>query len=662
VYLFKVLLLIIFLCPPNLVIDPEKRLLQTDQSARNLSLEKELALQQGGPLFDQFSEQELLEKGPALFRQRTTQEAAFRSFDEEGVAVLVVKPNVLLRTSDNGGFQGGPTYRFFSSSALREFYRTHGDDYDSVLFFLHEELDDPGAFARGGSTNTRVQGVGDFRGVGDKVIDDNPLSGSRGRLQGSAIMNCICFIGDNPYIDRFEVIGREPIGYTMMDLMVQEWGHRQLSYPFVRDPDGELSSGLLGRGLAHWNFFSDTGGSPLEGSNLEEILPNLFESAPTPRSLSDLDLYLLGYLTASQTKPFFYVDKISETGDIIHEVDSRPSIGPIFSGRRRDVTIEDVIAVMGPRIPAPNEGPAPVSERHAFVLVIPEDVEVDPVKIAQLDNFRRAWQEHFTVITQGRAVVDTRLVPREVDSLPPVGTFLFNQSGKQGETVEADALVLHAENLASVEVLGGGVEVELLSTEGETARMSISISPFAAPGPRSVLFRGVDGQEQIAKDFFHVSPLNGKPLPYVTGSRADGQFNAGLPPGTQDAGYTFFGRFFQQGLTLEATGEGVTFSETEVGGSIRTNISVAEDAPTGFRDIIVRNPDGGTEVLSRILPIVKGPAPGPFDLNDPSLRPTEFQGGLGCAVSLQSKGSSWSLVLLLSALLGLLYTKRKFLS
>jgi hypothetical protein len=656
-HLLKLLLLIIFLCPPAILIDPEKRLAQTDQSARMLSLEQESAFPRRDRYSDWLSMQELKKKGPEPFRQRTSQEAAIRSFDEGNVAVLIADTSILFRTTDDGGFQGGPTYRFFINDALREFYRTHGDDYDTVTFFLHEEMDNGNAFAFGGGADNRVRGIGDQFDAGDKVFINHPFFGSHGRLQGKAAMNCICFIGDNPYIDRFEVIGREPIGYTMMDIMVQEWGHKRLSFPLVRDPDGELSSGLLGRQGAHWNFFSDTGGSPLEGSNLEELSSNFFGSAPTPRSLSDL----LGYLPASKVRPFFYVDKITETGDIIHNVGSRPSIGPVFSGRRRDVTIEDVIAANGPRIPAPNESGDPVSERHAFVLVVPEDIEVDPVKIAQVDNFRRAWQEHFPVATQGRAVTDTRLVPRQIGTLPPVGAFLFfGSEGKPGETVEAVALVLHAQNLASVEVLGGGVEAKLLSAEGETARLSLSISPFAAPGPRSILFRGVDGQEQITQDLFDVVPINGQPLPYIFGA-SFGSFNGGPPPGAQDADSRIFGRFFQPGVTLEVTGEGVTFSDTKLDGSvIRTKISIAEDAPTGFRDIIVRNPDGGVEIVSRLLAIVKGPALGPFDPNDPTLIPPAFEGG-SCSVSLESNRSSFSLVLLLSALLGLLYTRKKFL-
>ena len=53
-----------------------------------------------------------------------------------------------------------------------------------------------------------------------------------------------------------------------LSLIAQEVGHRWSAFVWFRDRDrgGVPSSALLGRDRSHWNFFLETGGSPLEGN------------------------------------------------------------------------------------------------------------------------------------------------------------------------------------------------------------------------------------------------------------------------------------------------------------------------------------------------------------------------------------------------------------
>jgi hypothetical protein len=563
----------------------------------------------------------LLEKNKQELRLLTNTPPAIAQ-DVGDVAVIVDDGTILQKTSDNGGAFGGPTFFINDFAALRAFYRTHGDDYDSVIFFMQQEMDFAQGFAHGGPIKNDIKGIGDLFGQGDKFVDFSPFAGSRGRLQGNAAMNCICFAGDDPFAFFLP-------DYNLMDVMGQEWGHRRLASPLVINPDGELSNGMLGRNLAHWNFFSQSGGSPVEGSNLTEVSPNLFESVATQRPFSDLDLYILGFLPADQVAPFFYVDQV----DDVHEVGSPPEIGPSFIGRRRDITIEDVTAALGARIPAPNEGPAPVQERHAFVYLVPQGETPDPIKVAQVDKFRLAWQSHFSTITRNLAVVDTSLVPVDVASLAPTGVSFFSGFAAQGQTITDTVQVLHSANATEIEVLGGGVVVAINTINGENLEVTIIVDANAAPGPRDVAFRDALGNEHIAPDLFTVSPAGGAPAPYIFFSTL-GSFNFSniLPVGTTQQINMAVG-FLQANTSLTVSGGDVTVTNVSIDLTAQTliaQLSTDEDTPTGFRDLIVTNADGGQDILPNALAIVHPPAPGPFVVEPPIIDDVV---GCGCAVA-----------------------------
>jgi hypothetical protein len=539
--------------------------------------------------------------------------------DVGDVAVIIDDGTILQKTSDNGGAFGGPTFFIDDFAAMRAFYRTHGDDYDSIIFFMQQEMDFAQGFAHGGPVKNDIRGIGDLFGQGEKLVDFTQFAGSRGRIQGSAAMNCICFIGDDPFAPFLQ-------DYNMMDVMGQEWGHRRLASPLVINPDGELSNGMLGRNLAHWSFFSQTGGSPVEGSNIDELSPGFFQSVATQRPFSDLDLYILGYLAPENVAPFFFVDQIEDASE---DVGSAPDVGPTFSGRRQDVTIEDVIAALGDRVPAANPGPAPVQERHAFVYLVPQGETPDPVGVAQVDNFRQAWQSHFSVITRGLAVADTSLVPVDAATLPPVGVFFFNGFGSQGQTITDTAQVLHAANLTEIEVLGGGVTAAINLVNGEEVEVALTIDANATTGPRSVAFRDANGVEHIARDLFQIAPAGGTPEPYISFSTlGDFNFSNILPRGTAQR-ISMGVSFLQPGATLTVSGGDVSVSNIFVdvdNSNLSATLFTEGDTPTGFRDLIVTNPDGSQDTLPNALAIVQPPAPAGF-IPDDDVR------GCGCSVA-----------------------------
>jgi hypothetical protein len=78
-----------------------------------------------------------------------------------------------------------------------------------------------------------------------------------------------------------------------------------------------------------------------------------------------------------------------------------------FNGTRRDVLIQDITAVEGPRIPSAAD--APRLHRQAFVYLVSGGRSADAGQVDKLDRIRRQWEPFFQQATSGRMQVDTRL-------------------------------------------------------------------------------------------------------------------------------------------------------------------------------------------------------------------------------------------------------------
>ena len=84
-----------------------------------------------------------------------------------------------------------------------------------------------------------------------------------------------------------------------------------------------------------------------------------------------------------------------------------PSIGISFTGTRRDVLIDDVIAVNGLRVPAAADSPK--THRQAFIYVVSGGRTVDAAQVAKVDRFRSQWETFFGQATENRMTANTRL-------------------------------------------------------------------------------------------------------------------------------------------------------------------------------------------------------------------------------------------------------------
>lgn len=275
---------------------------------------------------------------------------------------------------------------------LRKFYQTHPDNYDQVVIWTDAALIDDG-FAY------EMTVANEVRGIGLPLFDASGDFGSAGRLRSMAVMDWITKYPDDPQ-QRF--LGEN----NTLSVLGQEVGHRWLAFMEFRDHTGQRSDQLLGRGQSHWSFFKDSDASVMEGNDIEDLGGGAFRTVGAVSRYSLLDQYAMGLVSESEVPSFFYVQNPTNlTGSRTRE--SSPQIGVTFNGTRRDVLVQDVIAVHGPRLPSAAE--APKEHRQAFVFLVTGGRTPDPAQIAKVDRIRLAWETFFREATDGRMTAITTL-------------------------------------------------------------------------------------------------------------------------------------------------------------------------------------------------------------------------------------------------------------
>lgn len=297
----------------------------------------------------------------------------------------------------------------------REFYRLHGDDYDFLVIFTNFAIQMPSPQALGFFSPAR----NDVRGIGLKLYDQTAAYSPEGtplaRLQGTIDMGHLAGHALEPADPEFDDTLR-----TLTHEMLHRWG------AYVRFLDGgTVSEALLGRDGAHWSFLLDAGGSTLYGNTWRDNGDGTFTSLPPEqgragevigRLFNPLELYLMGLLDKRQVPPMRLIEAPG--------IDPRqlPEAGMTIPGTLKSVTIDDVIAVEGERLPAAAD--ARKSFRMAFIhAVLPgswhEDDPLDRGELAAIARLRTEWEKRFSILTAGAGTVQTTLLaPGEVDSNP----------------------------------------------------------------------------------------------------------------------------------------------------------------------------------------------------------------------------------------------------
>ncbi len=323
-----------------------------------------------------------------------------------GDAIVGLSPGLTgdfqtVNLSDAGPTTGGAAAvgeRFASQPQLDlvalsvKFYRTHPDNYDQLVFWTDAPLITD-AFAYETTVKNEVQGIG---------VDTYDLAadfGSAGRLRSLVVMDWLGKYPDNP-TQKF--LGEN----NTLSLLGQESGHRWLAFMDFRDHTGARSDAILGRDLAHWSFFFDSNASVMEGNDIEDLGGGSFRTVGAVQRYSLLDQYAMGLVPDTAVPPFFYVESpVNASASRTRE--SAPEVGVTFNGTRRDVLIQDIIAINGLRTPSPADSAR--VHRQAFVYVPGAGRTADAGQVNKLDQIRRAWETFFLQATDGRMAAVTGL-------------------------------------------------------------------------------------------------------------------------------------------------------------------------------------------------------------------------------------------------------------
>jgi hypothetical protein len=121
---------------------------------------------------------------------------------------------------------------------------------------------------------------------------------------------------------------------------------------------------------------------------------------------SRVDQYAMGLLSPSQVPSFFYVESPTNVSPSRSASDA-PRVGVTFNGTRRDLLIQDIIAVQGDRVPSVADSPK--VHRQAFVYLVTGGRSQDAAQVDKVDRIRRQWESFFQQATDNRMRADTRL-------------------------------------------------------------------------------------------------------------------------------------------------------------------------------------------------------------------------------------------------------------
>lgn len=240
----------------------------------------------------------------------------------------------------------------------------------------------------------------DVRGIGyqhqpqGELFDQTPDS----RLEGMAFLN------DFPYWQAHPAEFQNDFDHELG----HRWGARV--HALI---DGADSTELLGRQLEHWSYFLNSGGSPLEGNVWSELGAGQYQADTPlgPGTFSDLDLYAMGVLPASQVRPqqLLRPGMPSAATDCLRlplDANSPPqSCGPYqTTATAVMVGIDDVIAVEGERDPPPAAGP--VSVDVAVVVLGTGEQAFDLASCQAMTEAVPARITDFASATGGRLVLN----------------------------------------------------------------------------------------------------------------------------------------------------------------------------------------------------------------------------------------------------------------
>lgn len=327
-------------------------------------------------------------------------------------------------------------------AVAQRFYQTHDDSYQILFVFTTFDFNLNGAFA------FEINIANDATGIGPL---SNPPTFDFSDEFGSARLESMLNMGNLSKYPADPTRVFLPGVNSTLSIMGQESGHRFLAYVHFRDPETESdSTALLGRALQHWSFFFNSDASDMEGNRIRDNGDGTFTTTAANEHYNEIDQYLMGLRAPEEVSPTFLVKNPS----LSLLPSSAPLPGLTFSGHRVDVTVDDIIAANGPRIP--NSVTARKRYNYAFILIVPRGATASDSDVAHVDTIRQAWGPYYDQATSSRGIASTSLVrsleitPATMGMLP--GAQRHASVGLTGATASDLTVQLTNSNPAAVSI------------------------------------------------------------------------------------------------------------------------------------------------------------------------------------------------------------------
>lgn len=273
-----------------------------------------------------------------------------------------------------------------------------GDRFDFIASYSDFRVDNP----EGGTPSTGPRG-GNVSGIGSSTRDVDAYC-SAGRLQW--------MFAQPVSTSAVQIQERSPDGrMSDYDYAMSQIGH-ELGHRWAADADALVNGDTIPLGRTHWsagvhmpaafpygnpNEADPMGGSTWKG-NGDGTYTQLDRDYYSPaKGWSWLALYLMGLAEPEEVPPFFIVRNLERT-------DQRDADGkPIYRGDKTVITIDDVIAAMGPRVPDFAHAQKEFNT-GIVIMTLPGDRPTSQLIDAANDISER-WIDYWSTTTGGRSVM-----------------------------------------------------------------------------------------------------------------------------------------------------------------------------------------------------------------------------------------------------------------
>ena len=275
-----------------------------------------------------------------------------------------------------------------------------GDNFDFIASYSDFRVDNP----EGGTPSTGPRG-GDVSGIGTSTGDLEAYC-SQGRLQW------MFFEPVSTSAVQFQE--RSPDGrMTAYDYAMSQIGH-ELGHRWAADASALTDGETIPLGPVHWaagvhlpaafpysrSYEADAMGGSTWRDNGDGTYTQLDRDYYSPaKGFSWLGLYLMGLARPEEVEPFFILRDLERTGE--QDADGHP----IYTGEKTVVTIEDVIAALGPREPDFEH-----SQREfntAIVIMTVPGQQPTRELIEGANHIAEHWVVYWSKVTGGRSVMTT---------------------------------------------------------------------------------------------------------------------------------------------------------------------------------------------------------------------------------------------------------------